>query len=494
MRQIPDPARLAARRAAAQRSRRRPPRPASCRTPAGRSLSRGLFAARIASRRRTRICNASTRSAGGVIAHSCDQGRKPRESRRAFRASTSSRAAALRRACSPSPARRAPASRRFSTRSALRSTTNSRASSRPAPSEGAPDPSGKIAHAGDPRAILRRGAARGFAEVDFVAHGRPCAIARAAISCARAARPRARCKSADAACGVSTKAARRRRRWNRAIEPVNRRIVELTDLTFDQFRRTALLAQGEFDAFLRADANERADLLEKITGADIYGLLSKRAFEHAREAQQASATLERRRADIGVTTEEERAAIEAQIAAIEAERAQTAETRRADARCAAPTRRADSGADEIGASRFGARRSRARGRGHRAATRDALRARSRRTVARAARRFAARRGGAKKSRVRSGGRRDAGARGAGGVRRRTGAGAIGGRGFRRSRSGNRELCADLDAGGGARRAHHCVGARRGAGAQNCRRGRLARAGQTRRTIGNVETTRRRPKA
>jgi exonuclease SbcC len=93
----------------------------------------------------------------------------------------------------------------------------------------------------------------------------------------------------------------------------------LTDLTFDQFRRTALLAQGEFDAFLRADAKERAELLEKITGAEIYGVLSQRAFERAREAQQATTLVERRRAEIGLMSEDERAAIDADVAATEAD-------------------------------------------------------------------------------------------------------------------------------------------------------------------------------
>ena len=105
------------------------------------------------------------------------------------------------------------------------------------------------------------------------------------------------------------------------VEPVNRRIIELTDLTFDQFRRTALLAQGDFDAFLRADARERGDLLEKITGAEIYGRLSMRAFEKAREARESVAALEKTRREIGVMGEEERAALLALSASIVEKRA-----------------------------------------------------------------------------------------------------------------------------------------------------------------------------
>ncbi len=195
-------------------------------------------------------------------------------------------------------------------------------------SEGAPDPSGETLGSGDPRTILRRGAGRGFAEVDFIGKD--------------GLRYRARCdlqRARGRASGALQKRVRSLWRIDEAgeivapvesgIEPVNARVVELTDLTFDQFRRTALLAQGEFDAFLRADAKERAELLEKITGAEIYGVLSQRAFERAREAQQATTLVERRRAEIGVMSEDERAAIDADVAATEAERAQVAERRSA---------------------------------------------------------------------------------------------------------------------------------------------------------------------
>ncbi|WP_156503197.1 AAA family ATPase, partial [Tistrella mobilis] len=67
-------------------------------------------------------------------------------------------------------------------------------------------------------------------------------------------------------------------------------------LDFDQFRRSVLLAQGEFDAFLRADARDRADLLEKITGTGIYGRLSRAAFERNKAAQ---AEIDRIRLQLG---------------------------------------------------------------------------------------------------------------------------------------------------------------------------------------------------
>ncbi len=72
-----------------------------------------------------------------------------------------------------------------------------------------------------------------------------------------------------------------------------KRIEQITGLDFPRFTKSMLLAQGGFAAFLNASANERADLLEQLTGSAIYGDISQRVFEHAREARQ---QLEQRRA------------------------------------------------------------------------------------------------------------------------------------------------------------------------------------------------------
>ena len=65
-----------------------------------------------------------------------------------------------------------------------------------------------------------------------------------------------------------------------------KRIAEITGLDFPRFTKSMLLAQGGFAAFLNASANERAELLEELTGTEIYGDISRSVFEHAREAKQ----------------------------------------------------------------------------------------------------------------------------------------------------------------------------------------------------------------
>ncbi|WP_257264857.1 AAA family ATPase, partial [Endozoicomonas sp. ONNA2] len=66
-----------------------------------------------------------------------------------------------------------------------------------------------------------------------------------------------------------------------------KKISELTGLDFGRFTKSMMLAQGGFAAFLEASANDRAELLEELTGTEIYGEISRRAFERMRtEAQQ----------------------------------------------------------------------------------------------------------------------------------------------------------------------------------------------------------------
>ena len=59
-------------------------------------------------------------------------------------------------------------------------------------------------------------------------------------------------------------------------------IEQYIGLGYDQFRRTVLLAQGEFAAFLLSDEKERSAVLERLTDTDIYTRLSKAAFLRAK--------------------------------------------------------------------------------------------------------------------------------------------------------------------------------------------------------------------
>ena len=59
-------------------------------------------------------------------------------------------------------------------------------------------------------------------------------------------------------------------------------IEELLGLSFEQFTKVIMLAQGSFAAFLQANNNEKGELLEQITGTEIYAEISKKVFERNR--------------------------------------------------------------------------------------------------------------------------------------------------------------------------------------------------------------------
>ncbi|HWQ67074.1 MAG TPA: AAA family ATPase [Methanospirillum sp.] len=63
------------------------------------------------------------------------------------------------------------------------------------------------------------------------------------------------------------------------IKDVATRVREVTGMDFAQFTRSILLAQGGFAAFLEAKEDERADILEQITGTDLYSQISKKVHD-----------------------------------------------------------------------------------------------------------------------------------------------------------------------------------------------------------------------
>ena len=86
---------------------------------------------------------------------------------------------------------------------------------------------------------------------------------------------------------------------------VNVKIEEILGLTFEQFTKVILLAQGSFAAFLQADKSDKGELLEQITGTEIYGEISRRVFERSKLETQKLEFLCRELGAITVLTEEE---------------------------------------------------------------------------------------------------------------------------------------------------------------------------------------------
>lgn len=56
---------------------------------------------------------------------------------------------------------------------------------------------------------------------------------------------------------------------------IDQRIKDAVGLTFDQFTRTTLLAQGQFSTFMKAKEGDKSEILEKLTGTEIYTRIGK---------------------------------------------------------------------------------------------------------------------------------------------------------------------------------------------------------------------------
>lgn len=92
-----------------------------------------------------------------------------------------------------------------------------------------------------------------------------------------------------------------------------RRVADITGLDFGRFTRSMLLAQGQFAAFLNASANDRAELLEELTGTEIYGDISRRVFEQARDAREHLSQLKARADGVALLPAERCAAMQTEL-------------------------------------------------------------------------------------------------------------------------------------------------------------------------------------
>lgn len=62
-------------------------------------------------------------------------------------------------------------------------------------------------------------------------------------------------------------------------KPIEEAISKAIGLDFEQFCRTTMLAQGEFTRFLSSSDKEKAEILEKVTGTDIYSKIGAKVYE-----------------------------------------------------------------------------------------------------------------------------------------------------------------------------------------------------------------------
>ncbi|RXK87886.1 exonuclease SbcC [Chlorobaculum sp. 24CR] len=87
-----------------------------------------------------------------------------------------------------------------------------------------------------------------------------------------------------------------------------------TGMDFDRFTRSMMLAQGAFAKFLLADADQRAPVLEQITGTEIYSVISMKVHERRRDELARLDRLQLECEGIRLLGDEERQALESERA------------------------------------------------------------------------------------------------------------------------------------------------------------------------------------
>ncbi|WP_286235623.1 AAA family ATPase [Thalassotalea sediminis] len=70
------------------------------------------------------------------------------------------------------------------------------------------------------------------------------------------------------------------------ISDVKQHIEQITGLNFSRFTKSMMLSQGQFAAFLNASDKDRAELLEQLTGTEIYSIISQQVYENFRQAKE----------------------------------------------------------------------------------------------------------------------------------------------------------------------------------------------------------------
>lgn len=132
----------------------------------------------------------------------------------------------------------------------------------------------------DPRQLMRRNTTEAFAKLSFlgsngVSYEATWSVARAYKKINGSIKSKVwELKNLDSG-SILTKDAEIRNEIKMAV-----------GLDFSQFCRTTMLAQGEFTRFLNSKDDEKAEILEKITGVDIYSKIGAKIFEITGQKKQ----------------------------------------------------------------------------------------------------------------------------------------------------------------------------------------------------------------
>lgn len=104
---------------------------------------------------------------------------------------------------------------------------------------------------------------------------------------------------------------------------VNNQIEEILGMNKTQFTRSVMLVQGEFAAFLRSSATERGQILEQITGTQIYAQISQAAFKKQKKQAHLLKDLQLKLEEVQLLSPDDYQALVDKIALINDQKHQT---------------------------------------------------------------------------------------------------------------------------------------------------------------------------
>lgn len=98
-----------------------------------------------------------------------------------------------------------------------------------------------------------------------------------------------------------------------SIDALNKKTSEIVQLDYDQFCRSIMLAQGQFDTFILGNERERASILAKLNGTEHYKKIGERICDKATESKRALEILKEKKDSIKVLSAEEIGALKEEI-------------------------------------------------------------------------------------------------------------------------------------------------------------------------------------
>ncbi|MDE0466897.1 MAG: AAA family ATPase [Candidatus Poribacteria bacterium] len=138
----------------------------------------------------------------------------------------------------------------------------------------------------NPNHLISHGEKEAFAEVLFMANG---TRYLATWSIRQKGTPKVQLFYADDGKLISDKLSTRGKSLGSSQNTVSEEVESILGLDFDAFRRSVMLAQGEFAAFLKASNEDRRTILEATAGVSIYDVLKQTLNDKVSEVEAANA-------------------------------------------------------------------------------------------------------------------------------------------------------------------------------------------------------------